>query len=605
MTSSTGNRIASPARQRPYRTDSLETLHWLYSVEQRSAIPIKWLVLLFAVSLILIEDRKLLEGYKVPAVLGGYTLCNILFTWLFLGRKIRVARFRRWSLVSLATDVLFVSLLILYTGGLQSELYFLIFLPILRSAALFQDPFKKLWCDILITFVYVLCAIAATQAKETESIALLALRVTLIWGVILTSSFLVQVLTSQQARIFAINERLRFQSEQNREILSGMTDAVLVFDPSQQLIICNRSAEELLGRLLGIRTLTDRKPFDQGRWQFYWMEPPRVFGDHRQTPWEGSDSDIKFWSNLTPDQIATPLERLLDEVRFRPDQRINGIPITLVERSEKRRSLIASVAAIGETPDARLGWMVLLRDISEYQALEAQLLTSEKLAAVGRLAAGLAHELGNPLGIIKSCANYLKRKVEPDSDLIEEAEVLASEAERCERILRQLLAFASQEQPHLNEIDLRELLEKSVNLVAYQTPESVSLAVSSDKELAPCYTDPDLLTQAFVNLLLNSVQAIEREGKVEVSLEQAPLDSWCIQIRDNGCGMGRETLSRIYDPFYTTKPTGTGLGLAITQRIIQRLDGVISVKSEHGHGTEFTIILPRRVETYDSELVVG
>lgn len=575
------------------RSDSLETLHWLYSVEQRSVLPIKWLVLLFAISLILIEDRALLLAPGVQAVLCGYTAANALFSWLFLARKVSVPKFRVWSLVSLAADVLFVSVLVLFTGGLDSEFYYLFFLPILRSAALFQNPFQKFWCDILMTLVYLVCAIPATQAKADETLALLVLRVTLIWGVILMSSFLVQVLTSQQARIITINDRLRYQSEQNRSVLSSMSDAVMLFDPSQQLRFCNRSAEELLAKLLGVRPPVDRKPFSQTSLQLYWLEPPRPFGERRRSLWLDEDADTRFWANLTPDQIATPLERLLEEVRFSPNGRIDGIQIALEERHGDRRSLVASAAAIGHGDETRFGWMVLLRDISEYQSLEAQLLSAEKLAAVGRLAAGLAHELGNPLGIIKSCATYLGRKIDPNSDLREEAEVLASEAERCERILRQLLAFASQEQLQISEIDLCELVEKAVNLVAYQAPEGIELSIEAPLDSAPCSTDENLLTQALVNLLLNAVQSIDKQGKVRVFLSDAGDEGWELRVRDSGCGMGKETLARIYDPFYTTKPSGTGLGLAITQRIVQRLGGEISVASERGQGTEFTLRIPR------------
>lgn len=603
--STTSRTTKSREKVRASRPESLETLHWHYSVEQRTVIPIKWLVLLLSVALFLVEDRSLFRRPDIFGVFAGYTLLNVLFSWLFIGRKVRVPRFRIWSLASLAADLLFVSVLTLLTGGLKSEFYFLFFFPILRSAALFQDPYKKFWVDVFMTAIYLAFTIPATPTGTgTEPLTLLVLRVTLIWGVILMSSFLVQVITSQQARIVSINDRLRYQSDQNREVLSSMTDAVLVFDPSQQLRLCNWTGEQLLARIFGVQAPSERRPYDQNRRQLFWVQPPRLWGNRFQPLWEDEDADFRFWTNRTPDEIATPVERLLEEARFRPEKRVMGVPITLEERSGRKRSLIASVAAIGQSAEGHLGWLLLLRDISEYQALEAQLLTSEKLAAVGRLAAGLAHELGNPLGIIKSCAHYLQKKIGPESQLAEETQVLASEAERCERILRQLLAFASQDEPRIEEIDLKELLEKSINLIAYQAPDTVELSLASSLEEAPARTDDNLLTQALVNLLLNAVQAIEGDGKVAVQLTAGEGEDWRVTIVDNGCGMGKETLSRLYDPFYTTKPNGTGLGLAITQRIIHRLGGSISVKSDRGKGTEFTILLPRRLDERESVLVV-
>lgn len=240
-----------------------------------------------------------------------------------------------------------------------------------------------------------------------------------------------------------------------------------------------------------------------------------------------------------------------------------------------------------------------MRDISEYKSLEAQLLTTERLAAVGRLAAGLAHELGNPLGIIKACANFLRKKLDAGSELSEEAEVLASESERCERILKQLLAFASQEQLRIVDIDLCEVVQRGLNLVAYQAPDTIETRLETTLSQAPVSTDENLLTQALVNLLLNAVQSISGKGSVTARLEPKDGEEWIIRIRDTGCGMGKETLARIFEPFYTTRQGGTGLGLAITQRIIHRLGGEITVQSEYGHGTEFTLVLPRRAESRD------
>lgn len=579
--------------------DSLETLHWLYSIEQRAVIPIKWIVLLLALALVLIEDRSLLEKWEAPTLLGGYATINLFFSWLFIGRKIPVRDFRRWSLASLLADVVFVALMVLMTGHLESHFFVLFFFPVVRTASLFLHPFKKLGFDFLMTLLYLACAVPVAKAADPEVISAVVLRIALIWTVILTSSFLVQVLASQQARVFAINERLRYQSEQNREVLSSMTDAVMVFDPSQQLKICNRSAEDLLRKLMGVRLPVESGGYGQSPWNRYWQEPPHFFRQPSQSPLEGGEGEYRFWANLTPDLIATPIERLLEEIRFKSTGRVDSVSLTLEEKSGQKRSMVASAASIGREGETRFGWLVLLRDISEYKSLEAQLLTTERLAAVGRLAAGLAHELGNPLGIIKACANFLRKKLDAGSELSEEAEVLASESERCERILKQLLAFASQEQLRIVDIDLCEVVQRGLNLVAYQAPDTIETRLETTLSQAPVSTDENLLTQALVNLLLNAVQSISGKGSVTARLEPKDGEEWIIRIRDTGCGMGKETLARIFEPFYTTRQGGTGLGLAITQRIIHRLGGEITVQSEYGHGTEFTLVLPRRAESRD------
>ncbi|MCA9424904.1 MAG: hypothetical protein KC994_07500, partial [Candidatus Omnitrophica bacterium] len=133
-------------------TDTLETLHWLYLVEQRTVVPIKWLVLLLVIALMLFqpEERQKLSESLFQWTLAIYALTNLVFSVLFLGRIVSVEKFRRFSYLSFAADLLFVSTWVLLTGGLNSEFYFLFFLLILRSAALFQDPRNKFICDAIL-----------------------------------------------------------------------------------------------------------------------------------------------------------------------------------------------------------------------------------------------------------------------------------------------------------------------------------------------------------------------------------------------------------------------------------------------------------------------
>lgn len=595
-------------------SDSLETLHWLYSVEQRTVVPIKWLVLLLVIALMLFQpdERERLSDPVLQKTLAVYGLTNLIFSILFLGRFVSVERFRWASYFSFAADLVFISVWVLLTGGLKSEFYFLFFLLILRSAALFQNPKRKVLCDAVMAIIFLTVSFVGTQSSEgrgstvtdlVELVPLFFFRLTLLFGIILTSWFLVEALTSQQKRIQSMNERLQYQSEQNREVLISMTDAVFVFDQSLLLRLCNPTAEKLLREIQGIKDSSRRHP-PGGTVQNPFGIPPRLLGNASMSEIGRDAHEGRFWANMSPDQMGAQVERLLEEVRFKPDKRIVGYPINLVTRSGKKFSLIASSVALGGEGTQHLGWLLLFRDVSEYQSMEAQLLEAEKLAAVGRLAAGLAHELGNPLGIIKSCAHYLQKKMEPNSTLYEETGVLASEAERCQKILRQLLAFASQDQLRLVDFDLRELLAKAVNLVEFQAPESITLTFETDLEEAATHSDENLLTQAFVNLLLNAVQSIDKAtGKVEASLHEIEGGGWWITIRDNGCGMGKESLTRLFEPFYTTKRDGTGLGLAITQRIIDRLGGKIAVQSNPGIGTEFSILLPKKCDS--SHMIPG
>jgi len=240
-----------------------------------------------------------------------------------------------------------------------------------------------------------------------------------------------------------------------------------------------------------------------------------------------------------------------------------------------------------------VGQVLILRDLGEVRRLQDEIRRKEKLAAIGGLAAGVAHEIRNPLSSIKGIASYYKSKFEDGSEDKEMAGVMIEEVDRLSRVISELLEFARPTKLNRKPSDINEILRHSTRLVEQEAAAKkigVQLNLASDSVKAD--VDPDRLTQCFLNLFLNALQAMESGGRLTVSSSAGINGDISIDIKDNGSGISAENLNKIFDPYFTSKPKGTGLGLAIVHKIIEAHQGQIKVRSALGQGTVFSIALP-------------
>lgn len=240
------------------------------------------------------------------------------------------------------------------------------------------------------------------------------------------------------------------------------------------------------------------------------------------------------------------------------------------------------------------GQVLLISNLTQLKGLEKEMRENERLAAVGRMAAGVAHEVRNPLSSIKGLALLLKGKFAPESRESETANLLIQEVERMNRTVSELLSFARPAPLHVQEVLLRELLTDTLRLIASDTESSgIVTRLELAEDLLPVAGDPDRLNQVFLNLLLNAVQSMEQGGELMVSARNnREGGTVVISIRDSGCGIARENLAQLFYPYFTTKTGGTGIGLAISQKIISDHKGTIRVDSAPGQGTTVTVELP-------------
>jgi two-component system NtrC family sensor kinase len=249
--------------------------------------------------------------------------------------------------------------------------------------------------------------------------------------------------------------------------------------------------------------------------------------------------------------------------------------------------------------EALNGLVIVFEDVTEKEEMENQIIQSEKLAVIGRLAAGISHEIKNPLAIINQNAFMVKRRIQKLCSNVENIDNILESIERIERnviratdIIERLLNFSKPYYTKAEKVNLREVVEEAIKLAILQAQKS---NISFSKKLVDAYVkgDKNALIQLFINLILNAIEAIENKGKITIKI--TPLkrtENVRVVIKDTGKGIPEDILDKIFEPFFTTKEKGTGLGLAVSYRILQDHGGKILVNSKEGEGTEFILTFP-------------
>jgi two-component system NtrC family sensor kinase len=240
------------------------------------------------------------------------------------------------------------------------------------------------------------------------------------------------------------------------------------------------------------------------------------------------------------------------------------------------------------------------------RAAEAGAAEREKLASVGLLAAGIAHELNNPLTGILTFSHMLRKKLPDGSPDAEDLDLVIRETKRCAAIIRRLLDFARQRPPEKKFADLNRVIENTVRLVERPANlHDIDISLDLDRSLPPVWIDDGLIEQVIMNVVVNAQHAIADKGRITVRSRRAPAPRSAepgappvlmveLSIADNGCGISAENLKRIFDPFFTSKDVGkgTGLGLSVSHGIVKAHGGTIEVESAVGEGSTFRIYLP-------------
>jgi two-component system NtrC family sensor kinase len=242
----------------------------------------------------------------------------------------------------------------------------------------------------------------------------------------------------------------------------------------------------------------------------------------------------------------------------------------------------------------------------ELRRAQAETMRGEKLASVGLLASGVAHELNNPLTGILTFSHLVREKMPDKSPDAEDMDLVIRETKRCAAIIKRLLDFAREKQPEKKFTDINQIIEDTVRIVERPAHlRDIEITMDFDRTLPPIWIDADQIKQVIMNMVVNAQHAVEEKGNIAISTRRAatpritpqsgePVPMVEITIADTGCGIPEQNLRRIFDPFFTSKDVGkgTGLGLSVSHGIIEGHSGLIEVQSAVGEGSTFSIFLP-------------
>lgn len=252
--------------------------------------------------------------------------------------------------------------------------------------------------------------------------------------------------------------------------------------------------------------------------------------------------------------------------------------------------------------DLKKAQQQIIQGAEDRLELERTLRQSEKLATIGQLASGLAHEIGTPLNIITGRVELSKKRL-GDNEVQKNLDIITQQTEKITKIIQQLLGYVRKKKIEQKPLNIIEVLEECLGFLGYQIQKQrIRVVKTHEENLPPVMGDRDQLQQVFLNLILNALQAMSHEGMLHLSttlkqiskegLEESNKKYIEIIVEDSGAGMEKEVLQNIFNPFFTTKPSGSGLGLMVTQGIIQDHEGWIEVESEKGKGSLFKVYLP-------------
>jgi two-component system sensor histidine kinase HydH len=353
---------------------------------------------------------------------------------------------------------------------------------------------------------------------------------------------------------YLVNRTLDRMKSYTENVVESMADGLISIDREGKIVTLNRQAVEILG---------------SGRERLEGMKITSVLG-------EGIGQILR-----TMEGQALVRDREMD-IHKDEDGRDGRIPLSL------------SAAPLRDEKGQEMGSVLLIKDLREIRDLQEKVHRSERLASLGRLAAGVAHEIRNPLSSIKGFAQYFVKRFSGHEEEQGYASVMVKEVDRLNRVITDLLDFAGPKEPRREPQSLETIAEQALKLLAPDLEaRKVEVVKDYEPDLPAVSVDRDRISQVFINLLLNALESMEAGGEIRISLRRCgPPPAVEASVADTGAGIPEDDLEKVFEPFFSRKRKGTGLGLAIVHQIIESHRGDIRVESRPGKGTVFRIRLP-------------
>lgn len=508
------------------------------------------------------------ESLIAPPLLVLYgligTIYILTFVYILVFKRFRPAL--SFAYLQIGLDTAFVTLLIYVTGGIASVFSFLYLVVIVYASMLL---YKKG------SFVMaILCSIQYGAMMDLEYYGILRPFFTqanlsihtyepayVLYKVVMTmvacflvaflSSHLAQQTLKSEAELEAKQQDLKQLEAFNASIVHSMDSGLLTLGSSNTITSFNRAAEQITG-----------------------FEREEVLG--------------KSLAAIFPDVV----EHLTAPGEF-SQKRLQRYDVEFKKKNGAVGYLGFSVSSLMEPDGRAIGKLLIFQDLTALKIMEAHIKRVDKLAAVGEMAAGIAHEIKNPLASMTGSIQLLKDQISETSVTQKLMRIALREADRLNGLTNDFLLFARPDSGKAEAVELGTAIDETLELFEQDAVRHNGVRVV--RHVAPdiwTKMDPKHIRQVLWNLLLNAAEAIDGKGTIEVSA-QIISDSVQLAIKDDGCGIPEETQKTVFDPFFTTKAHGTGLGLSIVHRLVESYGGRVDVQSEEGQGTTFILHLKR------------
>jgi PAS domain S-box-containing protein len=459
----------------------------------------------------------------------------------------------RLNFYILLVDQLFALALIHFTGGGRSALY--LALPLIAALQSYYYGIRRgVVVALASAAAYVVLVWPTIDAIDGANVAI---RIVVLLGAAISVGILADIEGRERTRVAGLRAEAHERDRYVRSVVESLREGLIALDRDGGIVAWNPAMERWCG--VPGAELTGRALFD--------VNP-----------------------NFKHEAVAAPLQRLLrgDLEEFTLD----AVAHETLRGEQVAWNVSGSLIRHGGAP---AGAVLLIEDVTQRVGLERAARQAEKLAALGTLAAGLAHELNNPIGIISTRAELMLLDAEakrlPD-EVEEDLRVIHRHAQRVARVAHGLLSFSRHSSGEHARVDLNRVVDETLVLVEKTiVKDGVALRRALAPDLPPIWGDANALQQVVMNLLTNAREAVKDGGEISVETGAAtePAGGVWLVVRDTGAGIPPEILPKIFDPFFTTKAEGTGLGLAISYGIIREHRGTVDVQSTPGGGTTFVL----------------
>jgi two-component system sensor histidine kinase PilS (NtrC family) len=499
----------------------------------------------------------------LPAYLYALVATVYLLTLVYIFLLVRRFPYRLQAVLQIGGDVAVYSGLVYMTGGTESAFTFIYSLAIINAAILLYRQ-GALWTATACTLVFttltllevtrVLPPFEASLTPPLEVSAATAFNTVFTNGaafffVALLSSYLAEQLRAAESALAEAKGGLADLQALSENILRSIADGLCTVAPDGRVDYANAAAREILGR----------------------EEAALVGRELRE---------------IFPD-LALELERGDRSPHYREVavRRPVGEPVTLG----------LSASELRDRSESPRGWLLVFRDLSRLKDMETRVQRSERLAAIGKLAADMAHEIRNPLASMSGSIELLGREAPLSPENQELMGIILTEADRLNQLLTDFLAYARPAPPVATPLDLAVVVEETLRMLQNVRPMGAGLRLVAEvKGPIPLEADLNQVKQVLWNLLQNALEAMADGGTLTVRAAPAQGGGATVEVADSGEGIAPEDLGRIFDPFFTTKRHGLGLGLATVHRVVEAHGGRVEVDSAPGCGSAFTVHLPPR-----------